>query len=100
MVNVLISAIDGGVVALGVTGLFFLIPIIAILTYHQRKMAEIIHRRDVRDQSDKGEIQALRAEVYELKQLLHTQMIAMDGLNRTSVPPPTPHAEIEQRLGS
>lgn len=70
-----------------------MIPIVAILTHHQRKMAELIHRRGVDDTAVR-EVAALRAEVHELKHLLQTQIIAMDGLTQRSElpasPPPPP----------
>lgn len=70
-----------------------MIPIVAILTYHQRKMAELIHRR-APDDGTLREVAALRAEVQELKQLVQAQVIAMDGLSTRPVlpasPPPPP----------
>ena len=54
------------------------IPIVAILVKHQQRMAEIIHGT-ARQQGD-AEIAQLRSEVYELKQLVHQQMISVDSL--------------------
>ena len=55
----------------------FLIPIIAILTAHQRKMAQIIHGNQQNRQFD----QNVSAEVNELKQLVYQQSIAIDQLS-------------------
>lgn len=91
-------------VAVGIPILMLMIPIVAILTSHQRKMAEIIHGRGQSapqgTSASNPEIAALRAEVYELKQMVQSQLIAMDSLQsaRQSTPPPAP--SIEQRLGS
>jgi hypothetical protein len=71
-----------------------MIPIVAILTAHQRKMAEIIHQKA---STQPGEIEALRREIYELKQLVHQQAIAMDSLLVRQTPPPT-SPDISQRL--
>jgi hypothetical protein len=66
--------------------LVFMIPIIAILTSHQRKMAEIYaHQAHVQPNP---EIAALRQEIQELKQLIHQQAIAMDNVTsgRVGIP--------------
>jgi len=51
-----------------------LIPIIAILTYHQRKMAEIIHMR-ANSEQHQAETDALRREVAELRDRLNQRML-------------------------
>lgn len=51
--------------------------IVAILARHQQKMAMIIHGSTNRQSTD--EIAQLRQEVYELKQMVHQQMIALDS---------------------
>jgi hypothetical protein len=69
--------------------LVFMIPIIAILTAHQRKMAEIIHRSEPSPaQSD--EMAALRAEISRLTQALHQNTIAIDAMARNPALPPGP----------
>lgn len=60
----------------------FMIPIIAILTTHQRKMAELIHRNP----NPNGEIDALRREVQELKEIVHQQTLAIDNISRYQLP--------------
>lgn len=65
---------------------FLMIPIVAILTYHQRKMAEIIHRNGATPPV-LSEIQSLRSEIKEMKQLLHQQAIVVDSaLNALRIP--------------
>lgn len=54
----------------------FMIPIIAILTAHQRKMAELMHRPAQQNpQSDQ-----LAFEVQQMRQALAQQTIALDSL--------------------
>ena len=61
----------------------FGIPIIAILTTHQRKMAELIHG-GAQTQNDLApilhEVRSMREEMNELKQELYQQKIEMDDL--------------------
>ncbi|HJP83707.1 MAG TPA: hypothetical protein VJ835_09405 [Fimbriimonadaceae bacterium] len=58
----------------------FMVPIIAILTHHQRKMAELIHRAPQALPSP--EVEALRREVQDLKALIHQQTIALDNARK------------------
>lgn len=61
--------------------LIFMIPIIAILTGHQRKMAMIMRGHDEEGRLVGGpDIQQLRREVDELRQLIAQQAITMDTL--------------------
>lgn len=55
------------VLAAVVTGLLVLIPVVAILTKHQRKMAEIIHRNAGLDEETRARIARLDHEVQELR---------------------------------
>jgi hypothetical protein len=57
----------------------FMIPIVWILTYHQRKMAELMHGSGS-NALPNPEINELRREVQELKQVVHQQTIAIDNL--------------------
>lgn len=61
-------------------GLVVVLPITAILTSHQRKMAELMARRphNESNQADQARIARLEAEVYELKQTLQGHIIATD----------------------
>lgn len=88
---------DAGTIALLIPIIIFMILIIAILTAHQRKMAEIVHSQ--KNAGQPGEIEALRREIYELKQLVHQQAIAMDNfVSRQAMPPATPPVDLSQRL--
>lgn len=73
--------------------IIFMIPIIAILTSHQQKMARIMH--ESRPQVDPNEIAALRQEVRELKELIHTQMLALDSVTTRT---PAMPADVRERL--
>jgi hypothetical protein len=79
-----------GVIAMFIPILIFMIPIIAILTAHQRKMAEI-YAQQAQTQHD-PEIAAMRQELRELKALIHQQAIAMDNIanGRVSIPQSVP----------
>jgi hypothetical protein len=59
----------------------FMIPIIAILTSHQRKMAELLHGSR-QNNLPSPEVEMLRREVQELKQIVHQQTIAIDNLKQ------------------
>lgn len=61
--------------------ILLLIPLVAILTTHQRKMAELLHGK--RGQLPNPDVDFLRKEVAEVRELLHQQMIAIDNLTRT-----------------
>jgi len=66
--------------------LALMIPIVAILVSHQQKMAQIIHGAQ-RNQVPNAEIEALRREVRELKEIVHQQTIAVDGMQGRQLPP-------------
>jgi hypothetical protein len=86
---------SAGSIAILIPVLIFMIPIIAILTSHQRRMAEIVHGGK---NGNPGDIDALRREIHELKQLVHQQAISIDNLlaRQQSATPP----EIPTRIGS
>lgn len=62
----------------------FAIPIVAILTAHQRKMAELVHSRQDQHQGQVEpliqEVKVLRHELAEMRQQLNRQEIALDDL--------------------
>lgn len=74
-----------------------LIPIVAILSAHQQKMARIIAEREA---SPKGleEVARLRAEVFDLKQLVHQQTIQMDSLLSLAQPSKAAESDVPQRI--
>ena len=73
--------INGGDIAVLIPIVALMIPIVKMLVTHQQKMAEIIHGTANR-QSD-TEVAQLRQEVYELRPLVHQQMIALDTVKST-----------------
>jgi hypothetical protein len=80
------------VLAISIPIFALMIPIVAILTSHQRKMAELVHGRGGSGVNP-NELAALRAEVHELKGLVQSQMIALDtymGNSKRLGPPPPP----------
>lgn len=56
----------------------FGIPIVAILAAHQRKMAALIHQQGGLSQQHVVELYELRREVENLKEIVHTQALALD----------------------
>lgn len=76
-----------------------MIPIVAILTKHQQKMAELIHGSQGRNLQSDAEMAALRAEISDMKQLIHQQTIALDGLTTARTSPP-PIETVQERLNS
>lgn len=79
--------------------LVFGIPLIAILTHHQRKMAEMIHKRQqetVQNPAMLAEITALRQQVANLQDRVNQIAISADT-TVTATPPPTDR--LESRLG-
>lgn len=75
-------------------GLVVVIPLVAIMLSHQRRMAEIMRggqeQRNVADER----IQRLESEVGQLRQLLADNLIALDDRrefqHRLASPPPPP----------
>lgn len=66
-----------------------LIPIVAILTRHQRSMAELIHgsHHAQQNQAAAAEIQALRAEMASLRESVNMMIVNRDGLPSSSLNP-------------
>jgi len=71
--------LDPGFIGVLIPVVALMIPIVAILTGHQRRMAELIHG-GAQNQAAAGEIAALRGEIAELRQLVHQQALAMDSI--------------------
>ncbi len=70
-------------IALGSVIAFFSVPVLWIVTSHQRKVAEIIHR----GQSNASDTNVLAGEMKELRQAVNQQTIAMDTLSSESARP-------------
>ena len=93
--------IEDALVPLVALVVIFGIPIVAILTKHQQKMA-LIFRNDQQAQvPQQPEIEALRQEVSELKGLVNRLAISMDDMaaSQRQSPPAAP-ADIRERLSS
>ena len=78
----------------------FSVPIVWILTSHQRKMAEIIHRTHQNQTLSNNDL--LANEMRELKQLVYQQSITIDNLaNEVRKPQqlPQPQDPLSNRLG-
>lgn len=74
-------------------GIPLMIPIVAILTAHQRKMAEM-YRTGIQgappDQHTLMRVAQLEAEVGRLRELVHEQTIALDSMRSLPSPPDLP----------
>jgi hypothetical protein len=78
-----------------VSVMLMMIPIVALLTSHQRKMAKIMRESDgVQDPRLAMENEYLRREMAELKALMHQQAIAIDNLAPRLAAP----MDVSQRL--
>ncbi|MBX3111386.1 MAG: hypothetical protein KF857_05190 [Fimbriimonadaceae bacterium] len=80
----------------------FGIPIIAILTAHQRKMAQIIHERHNGQQQAvdprlMAELASLRAEIGRLRDVVNQQVLAHDSTYSGFTPPVVPEQQQEVR---
>lgn len=75
-----------------------LIPIVAMLTRHQQKMAEILNRSS----GDHSELLAIRQDLAELKTILHSHAINLDTYAGTqkSLREPPPSPTLSDRLSS
>jgi len=79
---------DTGMFALLIPIIALSIPIVALLVGHQQKMAQIIHSNASNVGPLKAEIDALRKEIAELRQLVHEQTIAVDNMMGAARPRP------------
>jgi hypothetical protein len=93
--NLPIAFLEPSVVALMIPITALMIPIVAMLVKHQQRMAEILHGSGGAEAH--AEITQLRGEVYELKQLVHQQMISVDSLVSSQTLRKEP--AIQERLG-
>jgi hypothetical protein len=86
--------LDPGVIAMAVPIIALMIPIVAILTRHQRSMAELIHSKSA---VAPNELDAIRQEIRELRTILHSQTIALDDIRSRSMAQPA-DPSIQNRL--
>ena len=70
-----------------------IIPVVAILTKHQQKMAELM--RQSPQAAPSPEVHALRQEVAQMRQLMNDQMLALDQI-RSALPARTDPPAIPQ----
>ena len=78
----------------------FGVPLVWILTAHQRKMAEIIHR--THQQQGSSQVEAVTQEVRDLRQMVIQQSIALDNLTtevRKALPAAGSNETLSTRLG-
>jgi len=81
------------ILALAIPIIALTIPIVAILTGHQRKMAEILHNSQVGiGQADAA---ALQRQIDELRQLVGQQTFALEDLRTrmAALPPSIPQTQ-------
>jgi hypothetical protein len=95
--------LDSDTLGLAIPILIFLIPIIAILVRHQQKMAEIFHGG--LNQQAQAEMQALRAEMMQMREMMHHQARVIEDLKGlpatqpTSTIPTTPRETLSNEPG-
>ena len=77
--------------------LFFGVPIIAILTHHQRKMAELIHKNHQPEMlpAVAEEINRLRSELQHMRTELNSTRIELDDLRTQR---PSAQRSVEERV--
>lgn len=78
--------------------LALMIPIVAILTAHQRKMAELIHSQNQINPQSQHQIAEMQREINELKSLVHQQTLALDEMSGFKAMPPVPTEDLRNRL--
>ena len=73
--------------------MIFATPLVLILTKHQQRMAELLHRSAAPALDPR--IDTLQRDMAELKDLVHRQTLALDGMARSGSIP----QRIEERVG-
>ena len=82
-------------------GLCVIVPIVAMLLTHQRRMAELVNGNQVQRGLTDQKVAKLEAEVEMLRQQIAENIIAMDDHRSTAakLAPPPPPEHIRERLG-
>ncbi len=60
--------------------IIFMIPIIAILTRHQQRMAELMHQRQPVDDNVSHQLMAMQVELRHLRELTTQNTLALDDV--------------------
>jgi hypothetical protein len=87
---------EPGTLALMIPIIALIIPIVVILTGHQRKMAEIIHKGNSLPQND---LESIKQELTSMRMQMNQQTIALDDLRSKTASLPQ-QATVQERLGS
>ena len=84
----------------GMIGAVIIVPSIAILTYHQRKMAEIVRKNDGSEivPAVLQELKSMREEMRLMQSQLNSTTIAVDDMRDQSSRPGTARDELRQRV--
>lgn len=86
---------DEGFMAVAILLAIFSVPIIAILTTHQRKMAELMHRgqpQQVVDPMVQQQLASMQAQIADMRSMMQEHIINNDRTSQAS--------SVEQRLNS
>lgn len=76
---VLTAAFEDAALVITAFGAFVLVPVVLLLTYHQRKMAEIIHRgHGAREEEIVGRLEAVQRELADLRQRQNETILALE----------------------
>lgn len=93
--------LDGGqLTGLVLGGLALMIPIVALVTHHQRKMADAVRNQSGKDVLPDllAELQHLRNEVKSMRTELNANTIAIDDAKQKSFAPPPVPQDVSQRI--
>lgn len=87
-------------IAIILGGIFLMIPIVAILTKHQQRMAELVRPNSHPPQGNPAELEMMRRDMEQLKQLVMQQTIAIDNLaNQNRELGARLNATVQERVG-